>query len=222
MRESVAQAKGYTTLPYHVRGRAFHGHLFARPHVSRGDDIELPAKRTLFLLNVPLHLTADDVAAAFTRKDEEPIVRLGGIGTTLSTVGTCTAHVVFAQPAGLRRALAASKPLEFPAAEAAADNDPGVPSRAELQQNVGAFMEQFEAAEKKRQAEEDARHNQMDSDGCATAPLDRHDAMYCPLSQLCVLPPPQVRSGHAEALWPEHQHRGGHGCHSGCGLRRRC
>ena len=59
--------------------------------------------------------------------------------------------------------------LQLPPAEAVATQPPRAPSRAELQGEVSAFMEHFEAAERERERSEDAMHNQMDDDGYALA-----------------------------------------------------
>lgn len=76
-----------------------------------------------------------------------------------------SAHVVFAQAAGVKRALAAARALDLAAPAGARVAAAAAPSREELQASVGAFMQQFEAEEAARRAEEEARHNQMDADG---------------------------------------------------------
>ncbi len=176
----ASSVPGYTALPLRVGERAFVSQLFARQHQSRADDAELPPKRTLLVLNVPLGATADGLAAAFARAGEVTAVRnLGREGG-----GARSAHVIFAQPVGLKKALASRRALELrldaggsgggssgggggsragsaPGASARG----GAPSREELQASVDAFMRQFEADEAARQAAEDARHNTMDADG---------------------------------------------------------
>jgi len=158
----VSAGSSYTALPVHVSGRAFLSQFFARPHVSRADDTTLPAKRTLFILNVPLHVSADSLAAAFEHKGAQPTAHMSG-----ESADARSAHLVFDEPAALRRALARKKPLELPAtaAESAASATGARESRAALQERVGSFMEQFEAAEVERERAEDALHNQVDDDG---------------------------------------------------------
>lgn len=151
----------YTVVPCHIAGRASLSQLFARQHVSRADDTTLPAKRTLFVLNVPLHCSADALAAAFDRKGTRPTVHLHD-----EAVDHRSAHLVFDDPAALKRALAPKKPIELPSAHAeraAASSAP--PPRETLQRRVSAFMEQFEAQERERERAADAMHNQMDDDG---------------------------------------------------------
>ena len=151
----------YTIIPTHVAGRASLSQLFARQHVSRADDATLPAKRTLFVLNVPLHCSADALAAAFDRKGTRPTVHLHD-----EAVDHRSAHLVFDDPAALKRALAPKKPIELPSAHAeraAASSAP--PPRETLLRRVSAFMEHFEAQERERERAADAMHNQMDDDG---------------------------------------------------------
>ena len=123
---------------------------------------ELPAGRTLFVLNVPPGVPPGALAEALAaRAGEVTSLRLSeGEG------GARSAHVVFDQPAALKKALAIAKPLDLaverpprPSSSAAA------PSREELQASVGEFMQRFEADEAVRRADEDARHNQVDADG---------------------------------------------------------
>ena len=87
--------------------------------------------------------------------------------------GARSAHIVFADAAGLKKALGlASKPKPL---ELAAGGGPSggsklaattaTPTRAALQEAVGEFMQRFEADEAARKEEEEARHNQMDADG---------------------------------------------------------
>ena len=84
----------YTQLRVRVKGRAFVSTLFARAHVSRADDAELPAGRTLFLLNVTPHIAPASLAAAFeARAGEVTSIRMG------EGVGAHSAHVIFAKPA---------------------------------------------------------------------------------------------------------------------------
>ena len=59
---------GYVPLTARVDGLAFHATLFARAHVSAAGDAALPAKRTLFLLNVPPTTDEASLAAAFEAK----------------------------------------------------------------------------------------------------------------------------------------------------------
>jgi ribosomal RNA-processing protein 7 len=160
-------SSSYVQLPARVGSRAFLANLFARPHVSRAEDTELPQKRTLFIMNVPPGVGEGGLAAALSaRGGEVSHVRLGGGGSS--------AHVVFAQASGLKKVLAATKPLELEMeAAATAGSSSATKStaitrsarREQLQSEVSAFMERFEAEEARRQAEEEARHNQMDADG---------------------------------------------------------
>ena len=171
-----SSTSGYVPLSAHVEGHAFHATLFARAHVSRADDVEFPAKRTLFLLNVPPSVGEADILAAFeARAGEVSSVRVS------CAADARTAHVVFALPAGLKKALALTKPLELGCSGSSStgqqQSDPHAsfmsetaiatraPAREALQAEVGEFMERFEAEETARREEEDARHNQMDSDG---------------------------------------------------------
>lgn len=157
----AATCRMYTIIPTHVAGRASLSQLFARQHVSRADDATLPAKRTLFVLNVPLHCSADALAAAFDRKGTRPTVHLHD-----EAVDHRSAHLVFDDPAALKRALAPKKPIELPSAHAeraAASSAP--PPRETLLRRVSAFMEHFEAQERERERAADAMHNQMDDDG---------------------------------------------------------
>lgn len=152
MRRSRTPA--YTPLPARVGGRAFLTTLFARAHASRADDAELPAGRTLFVLNVPPHVTPGALVSALEQAGEVLSVRVGD---------GASAHVVFEEPAGLKKALAAKKPLDL--AVTLPSTAAPAPSRAELEASVGAFMQQFEADEAERRAAEEARHNAMDADG---------------------------------------------------------
>ena len=171
-------AAAYTALSARIAGRAFLSQLFARQHVSRADDATLPANRTLFLLNVPLHVSAAALAAAFEHKGAAPIVHLN-----TDAADARSAHVVFESTAALKRALGRKKPLDMPPARglrSSADvSSGGVPPREVLQERVGAFMEQFEAAERERELAEEAKHNQMDNDGCAERA--QRCPVYCPL-----------------------------------------
>ena len=153
-------SQSYTPLPARVGKRAFLTTLFGRAHVSK-NDAELPAGRTLFVLNVPPRVAPGALAAALEAKAGEVT------SVRLSSDGSHAAHIVFAEPSGLKKALAAnSKPLDLAVSADGAAADAEEPSsRAELQESVGAFMQQFEADEAARKAEEEARHNQMDSDG---------------------------------------------------------
>ena len=155
----------YAPLTAKVDGRAVLTTLFARPHVSRADDTELPRGRTLFVLNVPpaAH-AADCLSAAFSEYSEVTAVHLNTVGDAR------TVHVVFAKEAGVKKALASTKPLQLASATGEVSQLPSrkrsaPASREELQSAVGAFMERFEAEEAERQAAEDAKHNQMDADG---------------------------------------------------------
>ena len=154
----------YTQLRVRVKGRAFVSTLFARAHVSRADDAELPAGRTLFLLNVTPHIAPASLAAAFeARAGEVTSIRMG------EGVGAHSAHVIFAKPAALKKLLATTKPLdltrESPSSSSSSGLSAALPSREELQGSVAEFMQRFEADEAARRAAEDARHNQMDGDG---------------------------------------------------------
>ena len=175
---------GYVPLAARVDGLAFHATLFARAHVSAAGDAALPAKRTLFLLNVPPTTDEASLAAAFEAKaGDVASAKVGSVGDARS------AHVVFAQPSGLKKALALTKPLELGPSGSVGSSSGGsggssnsgsshhsggrtslhafsvAPSREKLQALVGTFMEKFEAEEAARRAEEDARHNSMDADG---------------------------------------------------------
>jgi ribosomal RNA-processing protein 7 len=160
----------YTTLPVRFRGRAFLSQLFARPHVGRSQDADLPANRTMFVLNVPLHVTADELGSAFStsKDDQQPVAKLGRLEAD-GDGDAHTAHIIFSQASALKRALNRKKPLELPAAKVSTKERP--PTREELQERVGSFMEEFEAAERERELAEEAAHNQMDSDGCGSFAL---------------------------------------------------
>ena len=106
MPKSATSESGYSALRLHIRGRSFESQLFARLHVSRADDAELPQKRTLFVLNVPPRATSEALTAAFGAAGEVVLVRLSGSAAARS------AHVVFGAPAGLKKALASKRPLE--------------------------------------------------------------------------------------------------------------
>ena len=172
MPSAAVTHSGYSALPARVGGRAFHATLFARAHVSRDSDAELPAGRTLFVLNVPCNATSESLAEAFSaRAGEVTAVHLGG-STSASAAAAQSAHVVFKQAASMKKALGGGKELDIAVAEDAASaasaahpNSGPPPSRAALQEAVGAFMERFEAEEAQRLAEEEARHNAMDADG---------------------------------------------------------
>lgn len=159
---AMSETSSYTALPVHVPGRIFGSQLFVRPHVSRTNEAELPPKRTLFVLNLPPSATADMLADAFKQGTERPEVfmREQGQGS-----GQRSAHLVFPQPSALKRALAAKKPLEFPPATPVPIKPPRAPKREDLRKQVASVMEQFEAAEREQQREQDAMHNQMDDDG---------------------------------------------------------
>lgn len=169
-----SSASGYTALPVRVGARAFHTTIFARAHVSKQDDVgRLPAGRTLFVLNVPADVSADGLAEGFSARTggNAPAVHLSDGG---GSSDARSAHVVFEQAATLKKALNASKPLEVAHAENAQAGKSGAssavgrasaPKRSALQSSVASFMEQFEAEEAARIAEEDARHNAMDADG---------------------------------------------------------
>ena len=154
---------GYVALTAEIRGRAFHCQLLARPHVSRSGDEQLPANRTLFLLNVPLQLSEDDLRSAFAFKDEEVVVHLSSQASESGAAST--AHIVFTQPASLKRVLTSNKPLQLPTATCKPSSAAHPPKREELQRNVSSFMQAYEDAERKRETEEDAKHNQIDADG---------------------------------------------------------
>lgn len=170
----------YTQLRVSVDGSLFFRTLFARAHVSKGDDAELPTGQTLFLLNMPHAVTVAGVKAAFKRAGCGAVssVKLSDISLpTLQLEAptrdlpweaphhhTPAAHVVFASADGLKKALNLKTPLQM------AVNEPwGKPvkeeTHEELRKYVDTFMKKFEAEEKQRQADEEARHNQMDSDG---------------------------------------------------------
>ena len=214
-------ASTYTPLPVHVSGRAFHSQVFARVHVSRANDTMLPAKRTMFLLNVPLHVSAEVLAAAFAHKGSKPTVHLTDSG------GSRSAHVVFDDQMALKRAMAPKKPIELPPAFAVVPtSSANTISQEELHKQVSAFMEEFEAAERKRQEEEEAQHNQMDSDGYAGSLVPIAHAIAC-LCQcpafcsanpnscggLCVPSRPQIRACDPEKDRSEHEHRGRYRSH---------
>lgn len=166
----AASSKGYVSLPCRVADRAFLSTLFLREHVSRADDADLPSGRTLFVLNVPSGVQAGALAAAFE-------ARVGDVASTNlgeGEDGSRTAHIVFAKPAGLKKAVGLAskpKPLELRAEGGAkggglrATGSSAMPTRAALQEAVGEFMQNFESQEAARREEEEARHNQMDSDG---------------------------------------------------------
>ena len=169
-----SSTSGYVPLSAHVEGHAFHATLFARG-TPRADDVEFPAKRTLFSSMPPSVGEADILAAFEARAGEVSSVRVS------CAADARTAHVVFALPAGLKKALALTKPLELGCSGSSStgqqQSDPHAsfmsesaiatraPAREALQAEVGEFMERFEAEETARREEEDARHNQMDSDG---------------------------------------------------------
>lgn len=111
-------ASSFVPLRCRVGGRAFHTMLYARAHASRADDTSLPAKRTLFVLNVPLGATEDDLEAAFSPHGDVASVQLGhGVG---GAADARSAHVVFSQAAGLRKALSSTgKPISLAASAVA-------------------------------------------------------------------------------------------------------
>ena len=103
---------GYTALPARVGGRAFYTTLFARAHVSRDSDAELPPGRTLFVLNVPHNATTEGLATAFSaRAGEVTAVHLGS--SPSASAAAQSAHVVFAQTASMKKALGAGRAIRI-------------------------------------------------------------------------------------------------------------
>lgn len=152
----------YKPLRVRIGGRSSHAQLFARPHVSRADDQQFPARRTLFLLGVPHRASSEALSAAFATAGEVTAVHLAEVAGN-----TRSAHVVFAEPAALKKALSGKRALtlELGAPVASSASAGGPVSRAALQQDVDGFLQRFEAGEAERRAAEDAAHNAMDADG---------------------------------------------------------
>jgi len=157
----------YRQLYLQIRGRAFHTTLFARPHVSKGDNAELPAGQTLFVLNVPATATEKALSTAFSTAGEVKAVQISSIASgTNGAAGTRAAHVAFASPSGLKKALALRQPMQLVIALSGSTPRLEQPAtREQLQRSADSFMKKFDAAEKRREAEEEARHNTMDDDG---------------------------------------------------------
>ena len=161
----------YKLLRLEVKGRAFYSTLFARAHVSKSDDTDLPAGQTLFLLNVPATATDKALRSAFSVAGDVKKVQSSKIAGAVagSTTGTRAAHIAFASPDGLKKALAMQEPLKL-TLEGGRDSGGAAPkteSREVLQRSVDSLMKKFDAAERRREEEEEARHNTMDGDGCA-------------------------------------------------------
>eukprot|EP00966_Prymnesium_polylepis_P173863 4022128-Prymnesium_polylepis.1 len=156
----------YSQLRVEVPGRVFHTTMFARAHASKGEDAELPAGRTLFVLNVPAAASESALRSAFALAGEVSAVKLSGVPGAAGSSSTHAAHVVFAAPGGLKKALKLAEPLqltlEAPSAKGAEQK---LESREQMQRSVDAYMRKFDADEKRREAEDEARHNQMDADG---------------------------------------------------------
>jgi len=155
----------FIPLTLKLRGHSSTSVVFARPHAGKASD-ELPAGRTLFVASVPLSATAAALQAAFEKHGAVSAVALGTLDGGQSS--TCTAHVTFASPSGLKRALSGQKLLRAVLPEACRA---GPDSREELQRSVDSFMRSFEADEQRRQQAEEEQHNRMDSDGCAATRL---------------------------------------------------
>ncbi|KAL1520407.1 hypothetical protein AB1Y20_021993 [Prymnesium parvum] len=155
---------GYAPIYLHAPGRAFHACLLARAHVSKPGDSEWPAGRTLFLLNVPAAASAPRLHSAFS-------AAVGEVGRlALCEVGEAhapvrAAHVAFAAPESLKKALRLRRALELPEEETRKGGAARRESREQMQRTVDAFMRKFDAAQARREAEEAARHNTMDADG---------------------------------------------------------
>lgn len=156
----------YATLRLQLQGRAFYRSLFARPHMGKGDDTELVPGQTLFVLNLPETATASAVKHAFNQVGEVTSVKLSDVPATTGSSTARGAHIVFSAASALKKALKLSEPLRLvlpkPKSTGLATE-----SREQMQKSVDKFMRKFDAAEKRRKAEEEARHNQMDADGCA-------------------------------------------------------
>jgi hypothetical protein len=155
----------YTPRVAQVEGRAFLSELFTRPHATRAKDAEQLAEHTLFVLNVPQHVSADALAASLD--GERAGARLAGAAGISAPSESRSAYVGFSSAGALNRALAGKEPLQLPAVNGktrAARRQ----RRDQLQEAVGKFMDEFEAVERKREAEDAERQTQMDADGCAT------------------------------------------------------
>lgn len=160
----------YTMLRVKVKGRTFFTTLFARAHVSKDGDANLPAGLTLFVLNVPATATKKALCAAFRVAGDVKSVQTSNIGGEAgsSNARTRVAHVVFASPAGVKKALALRQPLQLvlDVRRESSRGEPQSEGREELQKWVDSFMKKFDAAERRKEAEAEARHNTMDGDGC--------------------------------------------------------
>jgi len=148
-------------LPGHLSTRT----LFARAHASsKAESAELPAGRTLFLINVPPTATADAVQSAFEKRGRVSSVRLGTLDGGESST-TSTAHVVFAKASALKKVLSAQKPVAMAAVSERLPRAEAPEGVEELQRSVDSFMQAFEADELRRREHEEQQHNRMDDDG---------------------------------------------------------